>query len=264
MSGIGLARVALGARPLSQDAKGVNDTYIGFIDDAYGERKNAFIKDLSERQLGNELLASSLGHSLGLPLPRAYLAAGAEGVVQWRSAPVGPDGERLLFASENAGVPPIRQLITNASSDTVMQLLSQWERLAEAAVFDEWIANGDRNQGNLLYGESGFWLIDHGHAFTGPEWQIEHLMSQHVIRNQLLEIAANHLSDDGRVSFCERADRFALEVADVDVAACATDAYLDFIMEADERRAVVNFLEERKRYVEKNVRKRVGIEKLDV
>jgi len=72
MSEIQFATVLPGAKAFKEG--NVNDTYRGQILLADGTVKSAVIKDLDQKQLANELLASVLAHAAALPTPDAYLA----------------------------------------------------------------------------------------------------------------------------------------------------------------------------------------------
>jgi hypothetical protein len=66
-----LATVLAGAQPFNEG--NVNDTYRGQILEEEGNTRVAIIKDLDERQLVNELMASALAKAAGLPVPQPYL-----------------------------------------------------------------------------------------------------------------------------------------------------------------------------------------------
>jgi hypothetical protein len=66
----------------------------------------------------------------------------------------------------------------------IMEFLSRWAELPKACVFDEWIANEDRHDGNILTNGLEFWLIDHGLALNTAVFK-----SNSVIDNKLLNDA---------------------------------------------------------------------------
>ncbi len=69
--------------------------------------------------------------------------------------------------------------------------LSRWAELPKACVFDEWIANEDRHDGNILTNGLEFWLIDHGLALN-----TEVFKSNSVIENKLLNAAMKFADND--------------------------------------------------------------------
>ncbi len=68
--------------------------------------------------------------------------------------------------------------------------LQGWDKLPTAMAFDEWVANIDRNIGNLVRLAAGqYAVIDHGHVLTSPDWKAGHLISGKSYPNKLEQIA---------------------------------------------------------------------------
>ena len=69
-----------------------------------------------------------------------------------------------------------------------MEVLDRWGLYEATASFDEWIANEDRNLGNLVYSpeENTVALIDHGRALTGTQWRLFGLNNPGICTNNLL------------------------------------------------------------------------------
>jgi hypothetical protein len=222
-----LVRVDAGAVPLGTGGKGINDTYVGFVYAAGGDRVHAYIKDLDPKQLSNELVAAVLGRAIGLPIPRPFLAIAAPYDLQLKKAPLFRN-ERVAFASENAGVPPVTQLCRKISLEAVCKLLKNWSGLYDTIAFDEWIANIDRHTGNILFdGRSRVWLIDHGHCFTGPEWQASHLDPTKSFPNRMVtEWMGRLLDDNDKSSACRNSLAFegCAKLIDTDEALSASHA----------------------------------------
>lgn len=63
-----LANVVPGVAPLDVSDKGVNETFICLIQTA-ADQHRVYIKVLEPRQLVNELICSTLGLAVGLPIP---------------------------------------------------------------------------------------------------------------------------------------------------------------------------------------------------
>ncbi len=99
-----------------------------------------------------ESVAGDLAHRCGLPVPQSCVTQISGGPAF--STQAMQDGDLLSL---------IRSDASRASG-----IVSRWPLLPHVAVFDELIANPDRNKGNLLFdGKGGFLLIDHGHAIHG-------------------------------------------------------------------------------------------------
>jgi hypothetical protein len=113
-----------------------------------------YVKKTSKEEIMAECLASLLAKSLGLPVAKAYIVTDPGDLL----------GGGVFAGSEDAGAPSIKQWL-NLHDQTVLNMLAGWKKLHEVALFDEWIANPDRQGGNLLWGGGENWvLIDHAMA----------------------------------------------------------------------------------------------------
>ncbi|MDX8384164.1 MAG: HipA family kinase [Ghiorsea sp.] len=129
---------------------------------------NVYIKHVKPHIVYAEAVCAMAGRELGLDIPKPFIVV---------------DGDSLLFASEDVSYASFKQFI-NTGDRAIEQALLQWSGLDAAVIFDEWIANGDRNQGNFLYdGNGDFTLIDHGKAFGGDDWNVTN--PQFAPENQL-------------------------------------------------------------------------------
>ncbi len=153
----------------------VNPTFRGLFLLRDKSRRHGFIKDLNVQQLVNELLAAVLGRELGLPVPAPYLGFAPTGVLSAKMCPLADGSGHLVFVSEDVGTPNLAQQVQFGDAmlaAILVNVLRNWVSLGNLYAFDAWIANTDRHMCNLLIdGPSNIWLIDHGHAFTGPQWQ---------------------------------------------------------------------------------------------
>jgi len=95
---------------------------------------SAITKQIPEREILVECLRALLGRAMGLPIPRPML--------------LHDEALGLLFGSEELPHPDLKR--AQLSLLLVETLLSRWDYLPSAIVFDEWIANPDRHGGNLL------------------------------------------------------------------------------------------------------------------
>lgn len=185
---IDLATVVAGALPFKES--NVNDTFRGLVLLGDGSQRPAILKDLNPRELANELIVSALAHQAGLPTPDSYLALASPTALAAKKGPLLADGSRLIFASADVGIPNLTQRLTALNANTVALLddLATWPDLGKLYAFDGWVANVDRHPGNLLHGgKSEFWLIDHGHCLTGPEWKPDSLDPNASVISRLRE-----------------------------------------------------------------------------
>lgn len=120
----------------------------------YEGDKRLYVKRTSNEEIMAECLASLLAVELELPVAKAYIVGDPGNLL----------GGGYFSGSEDAGFPSIKQWL-NRNDPAVIQMLASWEKLHDVALFDEWIANPDRQGGNLLWGGCQNWmLIDHANA----------------------------------------------------------------------------------------------------
>lgn len=151
--------------------------------------KSAYIKLIPSNQLVSEIVCALLGRSLNLNIPKPYLV-----IVNKQELPdsaiwnINAVETAYGFASEDLQK---HSFLHWANRDAkIKQRLLAWDGYRPSGVFDEWIANRDRNQGNLLYqGRGVWWLIDHGQAFTGPDWTAKDLAHDAQVANLLIDFA---------------------------------------------------------------------------
>lgn len=162
-----------GAKPVPG---GSSRIYKGPAQRKDGSHVTVFLKDNSFQELANELLASQLGRSLGLPIPNCFVAVCEDTVLPAFKAPFGKkQGTRYWFAIEEESADNLTTFfgsnLQNYQSSSITKKLRSWSHIGKALLFDAWVANIDRNTGNLLYrAPDSFFLIDHGQCFTGPSW----------------------------------------------------------------------------------------------
>jgi hypothetical protein len=239
---VGFATLLAGATPFQ--AQNVNETYRAqiLLDD--GTTSPAMVKDLDIRQLTNEVIGSTLARALGLPTPLAYLAVARQDVLSPTRAPIMPDGNRLVFASADTKIPSVtfRFYANPQSAPSLYAALSHWKELGHCYAFDTWIANTDRHMGNLLFGGSKeVWLIDHGHAFTGPVWTTANLVPEGEFRHRLGEWLTPHLSSDDRSARAKEASASEFPIRHLDIDSLVTASLIDRILPASEITALRSF-----------------------
>jgi len=114
-----------------------------------------------------ELLCGVIGRSLGLPVPEPFIVTISAGVVP-HSRLLPANKSTLAFASQDVGGTTFSQLL-RAGSPGAQAMLMKWEHLIPVTTFDEWMANTDRNLGNILFISNVLWIIDHAEAFHGSQ-----------------------------------------------------------------------------------------------
>lgn len=185
-------------------------------------------KQLSDREIAVELICSCLGRELELPIPEPVLLADVN--KQW------------FFGSVDVGHPNLTQ-VAIASDSAIINKLAQWEGLLQAACFDEWIANPDRSDENLLFDGLGFLLIDHGLAI--PQGMPPEDWSDDFYNNQLLDVMSDscqqteqkrsELANEAR-GWCHSAEAYGVSYA--------PSAFPDFI-DNGYKQQIARFLQSR-------------------
>ncbi|MFZ3485306.1 HipA family kinase [Sphingomonas sp. 3-13AW] len=242
---IGFARALAGAKPFTQD--NMNATFRGLIllDDA-GSTTTAVLKDLDARELANELLGASLARALELPCPAAYLTAVPPDAFTATKAPVSVEGERLVFASSDMSVPSVRFQYLGADPERQRFLVSAVAALPMIGryyAFDSWIANVDRNAGNLLYGgPEEAWLIDHGQILGSPAWTPAGLSANGEYPHRLGEWLTPFLSRDQVTRAISEAYKLEHALAHVDVDAVIAASHIASILPTGDVEAARDFL----------------------
>lgn len=135
-----------------------------------------------------ELACAAIARALGLPTPEPFLLNIGVGALH-DSRFTSHDRATVTVATRDVGGGTFAQLLRE-DSDYARQLLRGWQHLVPAAAFDEWLANTDRNFGNILFVARSLYLIDHGEAFGGSTRKLFPLgdLTETAFTNQLAEL----------------------------------------------------------------------------
>lgn len=182
-----IGRVLKGIEPLNNGS--ANDVYRGEIQTSDGTIIRGFIKDLDARQLGNELMVSSLGAVLGLNVAKGALVVVGPDVSKAFSKHPHENGEDYYaFCSIDVMGQTVAQMIKSPSILSIFNAFKKSPHIGQLYGFDTWIANIDRHKNNLiLHGNGSFHMIDHGHCFSGPRWHPQNLNATAKYENRLQE-----------------------------------------------------------------------------
>lgn len=137
----------------------VNPTWKGHVK-THEQIVVAFIKQLPPQKLYIECVCAVLGRYLGLPIPKPLVVK----LTNDSFSDIPEGSYALAFGSEDASYPSFRR---HAQSEEAMLKLAEFAKTLDVGLFDEWIANWDRNIGNILYdGGNEFSFIDHENAIS--------------------------------------------------------------------------------------------------
>lgn len=261
MPDIELATVLLGATAF--DENNVNDTFRGQVLTSSGDVRHAIIKDLNLVQLCNELIAHSLAREIGLPIPDCYLGLARPEVLAVSRAPATSNFDRLVFVSVDVKVPNVTYRLTGsdvAGKRALFDQIAKWGDLGHLYAFDTWIANVDRHCGNLLFGgPDEFWLIDHGHCFTGPNWEADQLDPDSEYRNRLSEWLTGQLSLDQKKRRATEVRKFGTEIQGYDATGASKNSRIVDLLPLQEVNALKEFIEKRTVRVSGHASKALGV-----
>ncbi|MEO9280471.1 hypothetical protein ABFY81_11210 [Acinetobacter sp. WA-87] len=156
-----------------------------------------FYKHDKKRALLNEAIGFLIIRSLDLPQPDLggflqYQISETENPELWKDASELEKykGEVLAWVTTNTNGINKRIEITQQQNPEIKQYLSnqlqeslkKWQHLPDLILCDDWLANDDRNLGNLLeLPNRTFTLIDHGGILYGDNWSAWDIMQSRII-----------------------------------------------------------------------------------
>jgi hypothetical protein len=258
---ITLGRVLKGAVPFKNN--NVSDTYRGPII-TEGNQTIAVIKDISAIELANELLSAAIGIKLGLPIPKPILALASKENLTAKNGPM-INGERLVFCSEDVKQPSLAFHYRGANGgyifEQIIQKISEWDHIGNLYAFDAFIANTDRNLGNILISDNfEFWIIDHAYCFTGPNWKPEDLVpADQQVLCKLSHWLTPKMSERYRTDSASKAASLEHQVRTIDFKFMALATYLQLLLSAGQIDGVLTFLTDRTPHIPRLAGTNLGV-----
>ena len=216
----------------------------------YRGNSNAYLKLYDDqRQAIAELAAAQLGRAIEINIPEPFLVLVDTTLLPPESKYHGTR-HRWAFASDQAGKTPVSfARLVKDDSPGANQLFSTWKGLDDTAAFDEWLANTDRNLGNILYDGHGrtFWLIDHGRALTGEYWPVYGIDNPNVdVENLLLDyIGKTAPSDSRRKELRDKSNDLMLRASLIDFTQLDKDGHFTRLDPSINRQLVIDFVRTR-------------------
>lgn len=247
---IPLASVVAGPRS-SPENKGVNELYFGFADAEDG-RHQCYIKVLPEKQLVNELVAWVLARALKFPVLDGFLLrVRASDIPQSKLLQNAP-GETLAFGLKATDYPPLRRTLDNNPEwGTYFLEPDIFPRWKELIVFDDWIANRDRHNGNLLLApENKIFWIDHSHGFTGADWDCTQWNANRPYGNQMARQLMPYLQKEDKENLRDKAAQLAILIGKLPLQNLQAAAQITSFLAVSERDALERFVIERVQHLE--------------
>lgn len=165
-----------------------------------GEERHVYAKFMPLRKLINEIISYRAAKSIGLPIPESFIVlcraelfdCTDQNIVRHVDAYVGYastvcGGSLLKRISHLMDDDDFTEEEWDNANEVIDSILSEWPHLASVICFDQWIANSDRNPGNLLQTQDDkIHIIYHESAFFSSEWK--------MLTDRIYEKCASELS----------------------------------------------------------------------
>ena len=133
--------------------EGVTGAFYAIVN-VTGLSQRCVVKKVGEREIAAECFCGLLGRHLDLPVLTPVIVTD-------------PRDQSYWFGSRDASYPSLKTRLgigdqfNQPQLIAVAEILSTWSQVGQTISFDELIANGDRNVGNVLWNGVVFTIIDH-------------------------------------------------------------------------------------------------------
>lgn len=252
-----LVSVLGGLLPFKQG--NINQTFKALVQPNGVKRPFAsVVKDLPVKELFNEVVSFVVLRALGLPVPTVFLGVVEGEGHKLTKAPVLVNGKRLVYVSQEIPSPSLKMAMgwANGQSEAAcvaclkkyVPKIAKWDKLGELYAADTWLANTDRNLGNIIYGgtttngEPEVWLIDHGKSFTGDAWQPKDLIPEQKYSSKLKVWASPFLTVEQKNMCLLSAEMLAENAKGIDVNGTIDTYCRTFGLTIEDKEAAKNFL----------------------
>lgn len=244
------------------------ETYKVELVDLNGRTETAYIKLTHDpRKVIAELAAAQVGRALGLHVPRPYICLldTAEIPEEFQSA-FANTGIMICFASRQAGNMSysLERAFQRQPDDTHLIIGRNFD-LDGTIAFDEFMANTDRNLGNVVYAPDSkkVWLIDHGRALTGEYWALWGLDDPGIyLTNQLADQSSHGWDEGRRRKVLSKAQEVVTNCAQLCLDDLDSDGHYAKIDSETDRRQIAAFLKDRIQHMVPLLCKRLQIAQL--
>ncbi|MUK79069.1 hypothetical protein GNP84_19515 [Aliivibrio fischeri] len=141
----------------------------------------------------NEITGYLVAHAAGIPQPKkvAVIQIPKEVIDQNFQEDFQSSGDYYWgWASEESGNTPNTYLKMDdmVSYQHCIDNLQKWTSFPALLAFDDWVANQDRNTGNItIKGNNDFYIIDHGNVPVSEKWTKDCLVVENTYCNKLLD-----------------------------------------------------------------------------
>lgn len=225
----------------------IADTHICNINWNDGKTTRAYVKRFREsEQIGllNEITGYILARHSQLPVP---LRAGLIKLNPEAFKDSSLFGEWAFVISEVSGLTPGSYYNRDALAEckSLMNLVASWSKVSDTIAFDDWIANEDRNLGNLVVaGRDNIFLIDHSNIPFVLNWTAQMLdpnrESKNALALNLWALESTPLPVKAKISSASQSHSLSFSLALKDL-----DYWWNIFLQNDQRRlrALNDFLQ---------------------
>lgn len=234
MAPVGFATLYAPPQPIKH-LQNASDLWLGNALRGEDDEVRLYIKAAAPHEILSECLCAVAGNFFDLPIPNTYVVHDPQQLL----------GRQFLIGSEDMDAPSLRQYL-QVKDPNVTEALMQWARLYESTIFDEWTANPDRNQGNLLWDGGKEWhLIDQARALGA--WPDGNPVPDATVgvTNHLANIVVGVENDLGAAKLRRQAAPFALKARSLDFDRLFYAAYCDTLGFSERGRDTISFMKNR-------------------
>lgn len=192
-----------------------------------------------------ELVCGCLARAMQLPAPEVFLISIPAGHLP-DSKLASTKGPTLCVGTRDIGGNSFTQLL-HRNGNAAIPLLRQWPDLHKVVAFDEWLANPDRNTGNLIYVAQTLHIIDHAEAFGGSSRELFPLaeLTDTSFTNLLADMFTT-FPPESRSELLDKVQTWILESANsLNVQAVVTSALTSLWNTPEQDNELVNFIKAR-------------------
>lgn len=201
-----------------------------------------YLRVAGQPALVAELICGTLARALDLPAPEVYLVTVPPATLP-ASSHASHNRPTLCVGTRDIGGTTFAQLLTS-NEQAHLPLLMRWPELSKVAAFDEWLANVDRNMGNLLYVAQTLHIIDHAEAFGGSARELFplHELTEMAFENKLGRVMQALDASHRDKALRELQQWIAASVGGIDLADMVQGAVTEALCQPQERSELVDFI----------------------
>ena len=148
----------------------------GYTESGQDDDVPLYLRIGTARHIVAELVCAVIGRAIGLPVPEPLIVKIRRGDLPSSRLIDQEADATLAFGSASVGGDSCAQLLRE-DSEHALRLVMTWRQLLPTTAFDEWMANPDRNLGNIVFAAQNLWLIDHAQALGGKAAEASSLKS---------------------------------------------------------------------------------------